>query len=277
MNVLARIFWFFRKKTYQVQLPEKWAEVSEPTFWKLLWAHMAKGQLSQEAFEILLLKHLTDLPFWVFNKLPAIDLAEQLLPRIAWAKDLSQANLSKENIRINGQLWRIPAPLAKDMPLQQYFLLEKTFSQLYAQQIEPSAFLAALLRPVNKQAEARYFKTGLLPVVSPPQLKQYAQDLQAVAELEQVYLLQHYANMRTAIRQQYPHIHSKEEKQKPESTDWDSILPRIAELGIFGPLDKVKSTPTVSYLAWANAQHTPKESTMSLQDMIKQNHQKFLN
>jgi hypothetical protein len=276
---LARILWLFRKKHYQLQLPESWEEVPSKMFWKIIRHYLMHHQLSKHAFLLLILKEMLDIPTWVFKRISSITFLEQLLPRIKWVEKLSYSKPFDKTIMIGGCQWRIPVPLAKDMTLQQYFLLERTFSELFTNREKDAAdFLAAFLRPDTRQLQSHYYQTGLLPTVSSPELENYATTLASADEKQVLYLVQYYINMRLQLKEKYPALHDGNNDGRPDKIDWDSIAPSIAETGVFGSLNQVLKTPAVNYLAWANArQESTKPKPQTLQEMIRSNHQKILN
>jgi hypothetical protein len=267
--------WFFRKKAYQINIPERWEEVRNPV--KVLQVHTQTVSLSPVAFEIQLFKALTGLPSWVVHRIDPVLFAERLLPAIRFARTLEFKTLHHPVIKVNGQRWRIPAPVVKDMPLQQYFMLEQSLTETLGGTKDISWFLASLLRPDDSGTTDHLYQKGLLPTVTPYQVEQYQEALTGAPDEVVVYLLSYYSTQRQLLKDKYPALHEVDEKEKTDADiDWDSILPKIAEVGVFGPFDSVLSTPTVNYLAWANArreEHKPKQKT--LQDIIRENHHRI--
>lgn len=275
---LARLAWAFRKKRSRRRLPESWQEASPAQRGKLLALHLRRAALSAEAFQVLLLKHLLRLPNWMLLALHPIDLAEKLLPLARWAAEARIEKPFEPSVRLAGKAWRIPAPMAKDMPLGQYLACEQRFAEIFASPAPSAApFLAALLRPEGEALRAHLYATGLLPPASEYEMEAHSELLASAPQPMVFYLVQYYATQRLLLREKYPNLHRSKEGEGPAGLpDWDSIAPRIAEAGAFGSLEQVLRTPTVSYLAWANAKAEP-EKQPSLQDMIRQNHSKFMN
>jgi len=245
---------------------------------KVLRLHLRRRGMSGMAFRLMLMKELLRIPNWIFFLLRPIDIQEKLLHLADWAQHARITEPFEPTISIAGQDWRIPAPMAADMPIQQYLLCERYFEAiLTGKTSSPSEFLACLLRPDTRELQHHLHDTGLLPVVSHYQLKEYRKPLDEAFEEDVFYLIQYYATQRELLKDKYPNIHEPNADGAPAApTDWDSIAPRIAELGIFGTLEQVLRTPTTSYLAWANAKTQP-EKPQSLQDIIRSNHQKHLN
>ena len=273
-----KLLWIFKKKHSQYQVPSSFIEVKD--WHSLLRLHLKKNKISDELFNVELLQLLSGVPTYLLKLISPLIIYEQLLPMIYWAKLLKLEKPFKETVTIDGMHWRVPSPYFKDMPLHQYFLLEKRFFELVKSEVEIPHFLAALLRPNTKQIESDLYDKGLLPVASIPQLEAYETLLKNVDQETQLYLVQYYATQRELIRQKYTDLHKTDESKKDEvkQIDWDSIIPMIAETKVFGSFSSVLSTPTVSYLAWANARQKEQEpKTKSIQDIIKENHNRMLN
>ena len=283
---LHRLVWWFRKKHYTVKLPESWQEVSEKTFWKLLAHHTRRAGISEYAFQLLLLRDLMGIPKWLYYLLPKDQIADSLLPKIQWAAILKFEELPVQQLQVCKKPWQLPAADASDLTVQQYFLLEEAFHTLFSvpkgRNQSAAEFLAALLRPVTPSFTDHYQRTGLMPTVSSVELLQYTKTLASATPEQQLYAVQAYAAIRLHLRDRYPKLFEiKTEKAAEEEIDWASIPPKIAEAGPFGILRDVLATPVISYLAWANARHEELEEQTdkpkNLQDIIRENHRKFLN
>jgi hypothetical protein len=277
-----KLLWWFRRKHYKIEMPEAWDEVTEKTFWKLMKHHVRRHSMSEYAFQVLLLRDLLNLPWWLLTLLPKDMVADQIVPKIAWAANLEFSKSITRIVQIGGEKWHLPDQSGEDMTVQQYFLLEESFFKLFSENREESAaeFLAAFLRPFTYSFSRHYEKTGMLPTVSQVQLKQYAQRLEKASPEQVVFLVHFYGSFRQYIRGLYPKLFEKSgEKDTESEIDWRSIPPQIAESGVFGTLQDVLSTPVLSYFAWANARHQNEKTDQpqNLQDIIRLNHQKMLN
>lgn len=268
------LLFLFTKKRRTIHIPTDWSEVEN---WRaVLSVHLRKDSMSNQVFKLSLLKVLLKLPDWLFYRLPSIVIQEQLLPLIRWAINLKIEKPFSASIKIAGQNWMIPNEGLTNVPIQQYFLLERRFFELVNKGASIEYFLAALLRPQTKTSKADLIKTGVLAIVSSYQLQQYEQQLSAVDDATKLYLIQYYANQRIQLREKYPSLHKNTKSQK-EAPDWDSICPMIASLNVFGPLDAVLSTPCIYYLAYANARaEESEEKPKTLQEAIKSNHQQMI-
>ena len=271
----------FRKKEYQICLPNNWDKLPSKLFWKLTKAHLQRPQLSHHAFQALILKELMQLPFWLYIRLPKDKIADQLLPAAQWAMEYDITQRPQETIIIGKNRWRLPANDASDMTLQQYFHLENFFALLFSKNRDEDAalFLAAFLRLETRRSQRAYHRTGMLPVLSAPEL-QRSKQLVMHASPEQIFFcVQYYISIRLQLKDRYPNLHSGDTSDNSQKIDWDSIPPRIAEAGVFGSLPQVLATPVSSYLAWANsrAEEQNPNKPNPLQDIIRENHKKLLN
>ena len=139
--------------------------------------------------------------------------------------------------------------------------------------------LACILRPAGEDTTLALQTDGLLPSAPRPQLRAWANDLADLPEVWVYYIIEYWQQQRLQLQKDYPTFFtaSADDGNAPE-IDWDLIPGRIAEAGVFGPVHQVLRTPVRTYLAWANAnkEEAGEQQQKSLQDMIRQNHQKYL-
>jgi hypothetical protein len=277
LPVWQRLAWAFFRKRQRLRIPEGWAELTKRQALQLARLHLTR---TGHDFRVHSTMSVLRLSPWALARIGAEQLTESLLPALDWAQAMQVSALPSYAWRIGWRRYLVPAPGMADMPVQQYLWCEEAFEQITraGAAADPSSFLAALLRPAR--ADRHRQAHGVLPVISEPQRAQLAKQMRRASPALFWLLLHYYAAQRDALAQRFPHLHKQPEPGAATTppTDWQALPGIIAEAGIFGPLQSVLATPVLSYLAWANARHKPaEEKPKTLQDIIREQHQKHLN
>lgn len=276
-KIYIRLLWLFSTRRYRLRLPETWEEVPRKKLKKIFTALMQQGQHDETTVRLLILRALLPVPSWLFFRLPWLDIVEKLEPVVVWFLVTPIAVPVLPTVRTGRQRWRLPAPAARDLSLQQYLAIEQEWGRMARGENDIPALLATILRPENEATHESLHGTGLLPGATRPALRQWAIILAKLHPAWVYYVVQYWAAQRESLQQQYPAFFSgKGEKEGP--LDWESIPARIAEAGVFGPVHQVLLTPARTYLAWANArqQDEGQQTQTGLQELIRANHKKFV-
>lgn len=264
-------------RTYNVQLPESWEEVPTKKL-KQVFGILMEHKSDRKLTQLRLLKCLLPLRNKLFFSIRSEDFVTQLEPLVSWMLDEPLNVAPATVVRTGLYRWQLPASDGRDMSLGQYFAIEHALEQM---RLDPElpALLASILRPVGEETNLALEQEGLLPAATRPVLRKWATRLSKLHPSWGYYVMRYWTDQRKALRVEYPHFFAKPKKKKGEEyfppIDWESVPARIAALGIFGNVAQVQRTPLRTYLAWGEQQAKAKEP--SLQDIIKANHQKFLN
>ena len=273
-----KVIWFFRKKQYQIAMPESWMDLSEKQREKVLRILMRRESFSMSTLRVLIFHAVVVLPAWLLGRVGAIDMTEKLLPATDWLLASSIDKPFAPAVNIAGQSWMIPSPMARSFTITTYFAVEKEWSALAQGDDEAlPVWLATLLVEATKENKRHYRKTGLFPTRPHLTIQQATQKMTKVTDIQAFYLVQYYNNIRQSLKKRYPHFFDQSGADNT-TPDWAAIPAMIADAGLFGSLLEVNQTPGNDYLAYANKQmrDQKKEKEKELQNIIQQHHQKFL-
>ncbi len=276
-KILHRVIFFFRKKMYQVQLPETWEEVPDKKRRKILGVLMNNTKATEATTKVLLLRILLPIPMWVFYIIKPLDILEKLEPCVVWFLANPISIHLGLTVRGGWYRWRLPDPLAKNMTLGQYFNIEREWSRMSTGHNDITSLLSTILRPDSKAIDRCLETTGLLPQTTVPARLKLKSKLEKLPPEYVFYVIQYWEKQRKDLRAKYETFFSSGEGEKSD-INWDSIAARIAETGVFGTVNQVLQIPAITYLSWANdkQEEAGKETQQSLQDLIRSNHNKFL-
>jgi len=281
-SLLERFLWFFRKKNYQLAIPQTWSELRPKQVEKVMAVLMNQQADTPQVTRVKLLQALLSVPEWVFFRIAPLDIVEKLEMCVLWmlAKPVSDPIITQ--VSGGRYRWRLPAPAAKDMSIGQYLQIEKQWAQLATnvQDKNIDRLISFILRREDQAIEQSKMKTGLLPNLSDYAITEQTEQVARLKDEWKYYVLMYWTAQRDSLREEFPEFFSKgkSDDTTPKEIDWDAIPVRIAETQVFGPVHQVLVTPVRSYLAWANArQEADKEKVQqSLQETIRANHNKFL-
>lgn len=284
VSVLSRKWWFrilmvFYPSKYDIALPENWSEVDYYDKFEIIKVLLQAHTMTKEAARIAVLHVIMDLPDFIFYRIHSLYFAEDLIPHIEWIFEHKVKDRFAAHIVIETP-WMVPAPEATDMTIKRYLDNERYFSE-FMKEGAPTEniymWMASFLVPSIRSYEKTLMETGLLPNTSNEERKLYAKRLEAARPEQMYYLFLYHVSQHTALKQKYPHFFEGD-NETDKKTDWDMIPTAIAETGVFGSLEQVLRTPATSYLAWANAKAAAaaEAKQKELQDIIRNNHQKFI-
>jgi hypothetical protein len=274
------LLWLFTPRTLEIQIPQGWEDLSSVGRERLLKILMQRGAVSEDAIQQMIILSLTRIPRWVYYQLSPLQITESLRPAASWPLRAPISKPFDETIQINGR-WLLVAPMASDMTVKHFLDLERAWMAFSKNEEGAIAdFVATILVRDTPKNRAHLFKTGTLPNITQQQKNSYKKRLASITDLQLFYLIKYYLSQRSLLRDRYPFFYAPaSDDDEPQAPGWDVIPARLAELGIFGSTSEVLTTPATIYLSWADraAEKAAEKKQQTLQDIIRKNHQKFIN
>jgi len=268
--------WWIGNKSYQLTIPQSWAELKQNQILKVMKILMTKGNNPSAAVPQLLT---------IFGKLPKVvslnltpeQYVEVFHDRVLWVFSQPLIIPFIPIIHHKGTSFFMCADKLADFTIEEYIAAEKHFLDFYDRQNLDSINLlcAILLREVNTDQKVLQ-KRGLRVGYNEESVKIRGEFLDSLDDVKKFYVLYFFLCCRAYIAREYFDFDPNQKTKKKTAQSWDSTLIFLAETRIFGNLNEVKKTKAHDIFRYLNQKKEEKNPT-DLREKIRKIHQKHLN
>jgi hypothetical protein len=250
---------FFRRKAYQLELPQNWEEVNPAKLSNVF--HTLATRDQSESLEADLLLDVVDVPARLMLKLGAEQVAERLLPFLTWMTTAPLILPPVDHIMSGHERLMLAHPYFSDRNLGWYRSCEEAFESMKDQpaELQLNDFLACYFFSDQETV------MGITPGMA-------------------YFTLFYYMSTRQWLFDKHLPTGNDDpetkqaETSKADDLDWDVVYLDIAERGPFGAVHRVPDIGVPTFFKWMGKNHREFiiQKRKALQESIRSHHQNFV-
>lgn len=275
-NLFAALF----RSHHQLKLPSDWTEIT-PQLRKPCLQVLMNRSLDSNKTCINLLQIFVPIKKNLFFSIDPIDFLEKLIPCVEWMLNTPMIDPIIPKISFGKKVYHMPKRAFLNMSVGEYIELEKTYSTILTGDYEAvDDLLAILLRQSNTdQKQVKQFDDIRIP------LDNYSREKRrelfvSLDPVYKFYATHFYIHCKQHLHDRYQLVFESDDRKNTEggSTSWEDVLTDTSETGVFGPVSDLLKVNIHMFFTWLlkNKKRYLRQKHEELQDIIKQNHKKFL-
>lgn len=268
--------WWIPNKTYEIELPQSWAELTQEQLLGVMKVIMRRGDNPSACVPNLILI-FGKLPQTVALNLTAQQYVEYFHDRVMWVFSQPLVHPFIPVIHYKHESFLMPSGKLSNLTIEEYIAAEKHFLQFLETKEEKhlDLLIAVLCRELIHNQKV--LKKGIRAPYTEESVKIRAHYLKDLPIEQKYYVLYFFIGCRDYIAKNWFDWgkSTSSKKSTQEKHNWEDTLFWIAEKGIFGNYNQVKKTKAHTLFHFLNKEKE-KNAPSKISSIVEKIHQKHI-